>query len=275
MIMEIYNGTHCVYVHINKANGKMYIGQTVYGDNPNKRWHYGLGYATQKYFYRAIQKYGWDGFVHEIIASNLTKEEADNFEILLIKELKTYDKRFGYNVTLGGGGNLGFKPTEESIEKQKRSMRKYFDNPEYIQKMRDVAPKRPIYQFTLDGILIQYYESAMEAERQTGISNREIFKSVYGQLPSVKGYIFLFEEDIDSIEQRVERYVLSKKPRHENIVQLSLDGNYIKQWNGSADAGRTLGINYKNINAVCHGKKKTAGGYKWMFISDYEKSNQN
>ena len=49
--MEIYNGTYCVYVHINKINNKKYIGQTKYGDDPNKRWRNGLGYEDSTYFY--------------------------------------------------------------------------------------------------------------------------------------------------------------------------------------------------------------------------------
>ena len=32
------------------------------------------------------------------------------------------------------------------------------------------------------------------------------------------------------------------------------------------DASRILGINFKNISAVCRGKRKTAGGYHWNFI---------
>lgn len=267
------NNKYCVYAHINKINGKIYIGQTVHGHRPSKRWRYGRGYVTQKYFYRAIQKYGWDGFDHEIIASNLTKEEADNFERLLITEFKTHDKRFGYNITLGGEGSFGLQHSEESKKKQSKSMRKNCENPEYIQKMRDVAPKRPVYQFTLDGIFVKFYKSAKEIERQTGINNRDVSKCALGQIPSMKGYIFVFEEDSVNIQQRVERYIKSQKPRHEPIVQLSLDSTYIRQWKGAAEAGESLGIQYKNINAVCRGKRHKAGGYKWMYLSDYDKLN--
>lgn len=56
--MEAYNGTYCVYIHTNKINGKMYVGQTIYGDDPNKRWQNGYGYKNCPYFYRAIEKYG-------------------------------------------------------------------------------------------------------------------------------------------------------------------------------------------------------------------------
>ena len=110
--MEIYNGTYCVYIHINKINGKKYVGQTIFGDYPKRRWRNGTGYSNQLYFHSAIEKYGWDNFEHEVIASNLTKEEADNFEKLLIAKLNTSDRNFGYNLTLGGDGNLGRHTSE-------------------------------------------------------------------------------------------------------------------------------------------------------------------
>lgn len=66
----------------------------------------GNGYKTQ-YFYRAIKKYQWCNIEHQIIASNLTKKEACKFEISLIKELKSNDKKYGYNLTQGGEGTLG------------------------------------------------------------------------------------------------------------------------------------------------------------------------
>lgn len=110
--METYNGNYCVYCHTNIANGKKYVGMS---KNIEKRWSAnGYGYKTQ-IFYRAIEKYGWDGFYHEVIASNLTKEEAESFEILLISKLKTTDWHYGYNVD--GGGHVRAEVTPETRKK--------------------------------------------------------------------------------------------------------------------------------------------------------------
>lgn len=80
----------------------MYIGIT--GKKPEERWSVkGNGYQGQV-FYKAIKKYGWDNFDHEIIASGLTKEEAENFEILLIMKLDTTNNEKGYNMDNGGSG---------------------------------------------------------------------------------------------------------------------------------------------------------------------------
>ena len=57
----------CVYVHINKINGKRYVGITC--QNPNKRWNNGEGYKTQQTIYRAIQTYGWDTFQPLVICT--------------------------------------------------------------------------------------------------------------------------------------------------------------------------------------------------------------
>jgi group I intron endonuclease len=106
----VNNGCCSVYVHINKINGKIYVGRT--SQNPESRYGAnGIGYLRQdkysdKYlqplFANAINKYGWENFDHEVIASNLTEEESRNFEKLLINLLHTNQKEFGYNMTDGG-----------------------------------------------------------------------------------------------------------------------------------------------------------------------------
>ena len=93
--------SYTIYAHINNSNGKVYIGQTQ--QNVNKRWQNGYGYVDNDYFYKAIKKYGWDGFKHIILFENLSPEMADIIEIALIDKYKSNIREFGYN--LSGGGN--------------------------------------------------------------------------------------------------------------------------------------------------------------------------
>lgn len=45
-----------IYMHKNKINKKVYIGQTI--QEPKDRWKNGAGYKTCTKFYNAIKKYG-------------------------------------------------------------------------------------------------------------------------------------------------------------------------------------------------------------------------
>ena len=107
---------YSVYKHINKANGKIYIGITK--QKPQNRWKNGNGYNAQ-HFGRAISKYGWDGFEHIIVAEGLTKDEAVSMERRLIQLYDSADPQNGYNETLGGDGGFMYRHhhTEEAKEK--------------------------------------------------------------------------------------------------------------------------------------------------------------
>ena len=104
---------YTVYMHVS-PHGKRYVGIT--RRNPVERWGYkGYCYNHNEYFYRAIQKYGWDNFEHLILHSNLTKEEAERIEIELITKYKTTDNRYGYNIE--NGGNTIGTHSEATIRK--------------------------------------------------------------------------------------------------------------------------------------------------------------
>ena len=102
-----------VYCHINKINGKRYVGITK--QNPETRWQSGNGYNNSEYFWRAIKKYGWKNFEHKILYENLTKEEAEKIEIQLIAEWETTNRAKGYNIA--NGGNHGGCVSEETKKK--------------------------------------------------------------------------------------------------------------------------------------------------------------
>ena len=71
-----------IYKWTNLQNGKVYIGIT--SRKPEQRWSNGSGYAKNKHFTHAINKYGWENINHILYKDNLTKWEADTIEQDLI-----------------------------------------------------------------------------------------------------------------------------------------------------------------------------------------------
>lgn len=59
----------------------------------------------------------------------------------------------------------------------------------------------------------------------------------------------------------------AKSPRRRRIVQLDLDGNFIREWDCIADAQTTY--NTAHISAVCRGKRHHDKGFIWKYTEDY------
>lgn len=99
-------GNYSVYMHVTPEE-KLYIGMT---QNIEQRYGYkGNGYREQADFLKAIKKYDWSNIDHKVIASNLSKEEAEKLEHEAIVTLNT--KEDGYNHNDGGSGRDG-KPVK-------------------------------------------------------------------------------------------------------------------------------------------------------------------
>lgn len=114
-----------VYLVTNKTNGKKYVGQHA-GDNLQAYWERNVwlaetGYQGKRLLYRAIRKYGADGFEVKSLVIVETKQEMDYYEIALIKIWNTTNPQKGYNITHGGGGSLGVKMSEETRSKMSES----------------------------------------------------------------------------------------------------------------------------------------------------------
>lgn len=196
--MEIYNDSYSVYVHTNKINGKLYIGITK--QRVSDRWKRGSTYKGNPHFYAAILKYRWDGFEHEVFASGLTEQEAKHMEELLIRELKTQDPKYGYNVT--GGGDTPINATQEVRDKISAAVkgekhpcfgkhlseetRKKISASEKGTKKPSIAKLKSIPVICVE--TNQVYPSAKIAAQKTGVERTGITQAAKGHRQTAGGY---------------------------------------------------------------------------------------
>lgn len=194
------NGYWKVYVHTNKTNGKRYVGIT--SQKPEYRWNYGNAYQSNPYFTSAIQKYGWDGFEHEVLYDFLTEDKAKQKERELITLWNTQDREYGYNITAGGESTSGLVLSPEHIEKlrqyhtgRKRSedtKRKLADaGKRHYAERRQIlieARNRPVNMYDLDGSFIRRFDSMCAAMAELGITSNHITDVCNGRRKSCAGY---------------------------------------------------------------------------------------
>lgn len=199
---------YCVYMHTNRVNGKRYIGIT--GQQPEKRWLNGAGYRCCPYFSKAIDKYGWDAFQHEILYSRLTQAEAANLEAELIAKYKTTDRAFGYNASPGG---VAPSPTPETREKIRTANLGKTLSKATRAKLRALALGRDMPQVTREKISRtmkgraaanrsavvcmetgRVYQSMEHAARDVGVARPGISLCCHGRQETAGGYHWRFSD---------------------------------------------------------------------------------
>lgn len=78
-----------------------------------------------------------------------------------------------------------------------------------------------------------------------------------------------FNNNANNLEWCTQKYNANYGNNHlvknSKVIQMDLNGNYIKLWESMKMAEEELNIRYQTISAVCRGKKKSAGGYKWKY----------
>lgn len=234
------NAHWTVYVHINKTNNKCYVGIT--SKKAKDRWRKnGAGYKSQT-FYKAIKKYGWDNFEHEIIATHLTVSEASDMERLLIQKLDTIKN--GYNVSLGGL----HQPKIET---------------------------RSIYQFDTHGNFISEYNSITEAAKKYDIPDSNINNVCSGKNKYAGKYIWRYKEDVPNIETFKNSIDISMYDNLEPVYQFDLNQCFIREYQSAIDAAHANPNCFESsILDNCRGKYKYANGYIWKFKKDVPDINE-
>lgn len=184
--------SYCVYCHTNKINGKKYVGIT--SQKPEKRWGNGNNYVDNTYFYKAIKKYGWEEFSHEILFTGLSRKDAQDKEIELIAKWDLNNRSKGYNIQKGG----------EGVDAVSDEIRLKMSNAKKGKKLSEETKRRmsigrtgdkhfasiPVSQYDDYGNKIADFANSREAERITGIESRNIRSCINGKRQHSGGYVW-------------------------------------------------------------------------------------
>lgn len=289
---EINERKYCVYMHKNKINNKVYIGQT--GTAVEDRWQNGKGYKGCTLFERAIHKYGWDNFEHIILEDNLTRQEVGIAENKFITLYDATNPQKGYNISTGGeSGHVGVKMSDEARKRMSDARKgKPFSqdhkdkisialkgrplSEETINKIR-IANSKPCVQLDMDGNFIREYQTTWEASRMSGVSQSAICGALNKnkQQKTAGGFIWIQADEYyepDFLLNLKDYMKIYKNNRKKSVVQLSQNDVYIATFESSAAAGRSIGKDGRLINACCAGDINTAYGYVWVYAAEYDPS---
>lgn len=189
---------YIVYVHT-APNNKVYVGVTC--QSPNDRWCSGFGYKENEHFFRAIVKYGWDNFKHEIVAKDLDDESAFALEKTLIKKYRSNQYQYGYNRSAGGRYPSEGCHTKRKVVRHKRT-------PKGV----NAYASKPVCQFTLDGKLKKVYGSGTLAAKAIGVSTAtQISKCCLFKGITAYGHFWLFEDEQDRLEEKMNTLTKEKR----------------------------------------------------------------
>lgn len=293
---KIEEKIYCVYVHTSPSN-KKYVGITCQNP-PEKRWLNGKGYNNNKYFSRAISKYGWQNFLHEILFEGLTKEEAERKEIDLIAFYKSNQPDFGYNIANGGncvgtvseetkkkiseinkGRYIGRKLTEEWLKNRTIAQTGLKRSEQTKQRISDGVSRAVICINTR-----AVYKSLTEASELTNVSIYHISSCCHKNRKSAGAdsdgnylYWMFYDEYLNGEYYNKTNEEIIPKRQKDNKPKSVICLNNLIVYENMTLASNETGICKSSISNCCNNKKEYAGKdingdpLYWMFYDEYLK----
>ena len=240
-------------------SGKYYVGQTCNEERRQKDWmnlnrDYSGGLINN-----ARNKYGPENFQYEILfeVELADKDEVikiiDEKEIYFIEKYDSTNPDYGYNISLGGKGG-------------------YITNKDYIKNNYYAYKDIEIVQLSVGGNYINTWKDVYEASTSIDKQSINIINCCNNRVMTAYNYVWMFKSDYELISSNFNNKF---KRNIYGVVQLDLNGKFIKEFSTSMEAEKETGILCGSITAVCRNSPghRTAGGYRWVFKTDYESGN--
>lgn len=285
-----------IYKYTNKLNGMVYIGKSK--RIRQRIWQHMRCYEKEdSLIHRDIKKYGIENFDVDIIDETDNEKDSVFLERFYIEKYNSIYPN-GYNQNRGGVGGHnaravvcleldgtfvkryysagdakkdGYSDSDvllccKNIQKRVKDKLFMFEDDykkngakKYIKP--ESTCKKSIIQCDKQGVFIKEFDSIANASLETGIQRTTIVGVLKGTYKSAGGYIFVYKENYPI--KNIDLYKKRKKGRRIKQVDVNT-GEIVAEFERIADAGRSLGVCYKNIHFVLDKPDRTAYGYKWI-----------
>jgi len=274
-----------IYKVTNTKNGMIYIGATEKELENRKIEHLNNRTRFPNYkFYEAINKYGEESFKWEIIDRVDSLHDKYDKEIYWIEFYRTFIGFIdcnGYNMTLGGGGQLGLSGTMSKNYGRTRS-----EETKSILSEQKIGEHNPAHgridelnwNFKDKIVSINPYtkkivifESTMDAERKLGVSNSGIVQCLNNKKVWMFGHFWIRYTDFVNIRDNgnVDNWIEEKRNKMiKGKPFIGYNESDILFFNNLIDI-KEYGFQPAHVNKCLRNvpKYKTHRGYKWKYIS--------
>lgn len=239
--------SYTVYEHV-APNGKRYIGIT--RQRPEDRWRGGSGYSSQTLFYRAIKKYGWGSFTHNIVASGLSQEDAERMEIALIDKHRSNESSYGYNADMGGGANR-----ELSMEHREKIGRSHVGLRASDETRRKISIANTGRCRTTTHETRQKISAALKGNkiREGYVTPSETKAKISASLAG------------HSVSSETRSKIAEKNRARARRVVSEKNG-IVKEYESAERAAEAINAHKEGIWAACNGRRNTYYGRRWRYV---------
>lgn len=278
---------HKIYKYTNKLNDKVYIGRTC-KSLKMRAGHNGSRYKGSHKFWNAIQKYGWDNFIGEVIVDNLTDEEAGELEVKFIKEYdsvnKGYNTLYDSNVRLSESYRDSISLSLQNVFKDKEKREKLSNslkgenNPFYgkhhseetIEKIRQKRKGQKLSKEqkekisnSLKGEKNPFYGKHHSEETKKKIGEANKGRVCSEQTKRLRSEIRKGQIMSEETKRKISRTHKEKGAYNSKKVECIEKG---KIYSSISEASRDTGISRDLIRVSCKNENKEVGGMHWRFI---------
>lgn len=104
-------------------------------------------------------------------------------------------------------------------------------------------------------------------------TKKKISESLEGHEVSEETKKKISESNKGKVKSENHKNKLRDSHEKKKVVQLSLNGEFIKVWESTREPNKE-GFDHRHIIKCCKGKSKTHKGYKWMYYENYNRNEE-